>query len=68
MTQRLIEVAQKVIEFMNSSSKSNLQILKLEERTTMVMMENKVIYKHRHVQSARNKVKTLHKKGPTFQE
>lgn len=66
LTQRPIEVAQKIIEYMNSTSKSDLQVLKVENISTMIMMENKVIYKHRYVQSVRKKAQTLHKKIQHF--
>ena len=51
-----------MIEFMNSTSKFDLQVLKVEDRIAMIMAEKKVIYKHKYVQSVRSKVETLHKK------
>lgn len=66
LAQRPIEVAQKMIEFMNSSFKADLQVLKLEDMKTMIMMEKKAIYKHRYVHSVRNKAKFFHKKVQHF--
>ena len=66
MTHRPIEVAQRMIEFMNSTSKLNLKILEVQGRTTMIMMENKVIYKHRYAHISRNKAQALHMKVQHF--
>lgn len=44
-----IETTQNIIEFMNSSTKSDLQVLKVEDRLGMIMEAKKVIYKHIYV-------------------
>ena len=51
---------------MNSSSKCNLQVLNMEDISTMIMMANNVIFEHICVQSFRNKVETLQKKVHHF--
>ena len=55
-----------MIEFMNSASKLDFQSMEVEDRISMIMMENKVIYKDRYVHSVRNKVEALHKKLKHF--
>ena len=55
-----------MIKFMNLSSKYDLQVLKEEDMTTMIMMENKVAYKHKYVQSVKNKEEALEKKVHHF--
>ena len=42
-----IEIAQRMINFMTSASKSELRALKVDDRSTMIDLENKSIYKHK---------------------
>lgn len=61
-----IETSQNIIEFTNSTTKSNLHVLKVNDRPTLIMAANKVIYKHIYVQSVKRKVENLHKKVQHF--
>lgn len=60
---RVLEVAQRMVDFISSKFKSDLLALKVEDGTTMITLENKVIYKHKYVYTIRNKGEALIKKG-----
>lgn len=66
LTHRPIETTLNIIEFQNSTTKSNLQALKVEYRLAMNMVADKVIYKHIYVQSVKTKASSLHKKVEHF--
>ena len=55
LTHRPIEVAQRMIDFMRTTSKTYLQVLKVEDRTSMTTLENKSICKHKYVCSVISK-------------
>ena len=46
---------------MITTSKSKLHILKVDNRTTMIALEDKVIYKHKYVRIIKGKSKVLKK-------
>lgn len=44
-----------MINFMNSSCKDELHVLNVDDKTTMIDLENKVIYKNKYVRTIKGK-------------
>lgn len=58
-------IAENIIDFINSATKENLQALGVIDRPAIIVVANKVLYKHIYAHRVQNKVKLLHKKVKT---